>query len=122
MQNLKWISLLAGLTMTGAMLTAPAMASPETDTCNVVGVHGIIALVVCPDAKTDAAFIAAGQEACESIAVRSVCNAWIWRNEQHAARMLPMDHRQLDNVTALWINRQGQLKVCARDGCYAGQK
>jgi len=101
---------------------APVMATPETDSCSVVGVHGTIALVVCPDAKTDAAFIAAGQEACESIAVRNVCNAWIWRNEKRAARFLPMENHQLDSVTALWINRQGQLKVCARDGCYAGQK
>ncbi|KAA5606535.1 hypothetical protein F1188_06655 [Roseospira marina] len=103
-------------------MSAPAQATPETDTCNVVGVYGTIALVVCPDAKTDAAFIAAGQEACKPIAVRNICNAWIWRNDSHAARVLPMDHRQLDNVTALWINRPGQLKVCARDGCYAGQK
>jgi hypothetical protein len=122
MRNLKSIALLAGITLAGAVAFTPAMATPETDSCDVVGVHGTIALVVCPDAKSDAAFIEAGQEACEPIAVRNVCNAWIWRSEDRAARFLPMENHQLDSVTALWINRAGQLKVCARDGCYAGQK
>ena len=118
MRNLKWAALLCGLvTMSG-----PTFAAQGTESCNVVGVYGTIALVVCPDADTDAEFIAAGQEACESIAVRNVCNAWIWRNQDRAARVLPMENHQLDSVTALWINRQGQLKVCARDGCYAGQR
>ncbi|SDE82837.1 hypothetical protein [Rhodospira trueperi] len=118
MRNLKWAALLCGLvTMSG-----PAAAAQGTESCNVVGVYGTIALVVCPDADTDAEFIAAGQEACQSIAVRNVCNAWIWRSQDRAARVLPMENHQLDSVTALWINRQGQLKVCARDGCYAGQR
>ncbi len=117
MRNLKWAALLAGM----MVLSGPATAAQGNEACNVVGAYGTIALVVCPDADTDAEFIAAGQEACESIAVRNVCNAWIWRNGNRAARVLPMDNRQLDSVTALWINGQGQLKVCARDGCYAGQ-
>ncbi|MQX36165.1 hypothetical protein [Roseospira navarrensis] len=122
MRLLKWVALLGGLALTGSAVTSSALAAPETESCSVVGIYGTIALVVCPDAKSDAAFIAAGQEACEPIAVRNVCNAWIWRSEQRAARMLPMENHQLESVTALWINRQGTLKVCARDGCYAGQK
>lgn len=118
MRNLKWAAALAGV----LMMSGPAAAAQGSETCNVVGVYGTIALVVCPNAQTDAEFIAAGQEACESIAVRNVCNAWIWRNENRAARVLPMENHELESVTALWINRQGQLKVCARDGCYAGQK
>lgn len=118
MRHVKWAALLAG----AMLLTGPAAAAQGTESCDVVGVYGTIALVVCPDARTDAEFMAAGQEACEPIAVRNVCNAWIWRNESRAARVLPMENHQLDSVTALWINRQGQLKVCARDGCYAGQK
>ncbi|WP_299440670.1 hypothetical protein [uncultured Rhodospira sp.] len=117
MRNLKWLAVLCGL----VTVSGSAQAAQGSESCNVVGVYGTIALVVCPDADTDAEFISAGQEACEPIAVRNVCNAWIWRNQDRAARVLPMDNRQLDSVTALWINRQGQLKVCARDGCYAGQ-
>ena len=116
MRNLKWVALLAGL-----CLSSTAVAAQGSEACNVVGVYGTIALIVCPDARTDADFIAAGQEACDSIAVRNVCNAWIWRDDRKAARVLPMESHQLDSVTALWIHRQGQLKLCARDGCYAGQ-
>jgi len=117
MRNLiKWMTLAVGVCVTST--AAAAQANPS---CNVLGVYGTIALMVCPDAQSDADFIAAGQSVCDDIAVRNVCNAWIWRDQNRAATYLPMDSHQLDSVTALWIHRAGELKVCARDGCFAGQ-
>lgn len=90
--------------------------------CDTVGVYGAIALVVCPTAADDRSLEQAGREACDPINVRGVCNAWIWNHADRAARSLPMTDHQLASVTALWINKQNLLKVCARDGCYAGQR
>jgi hypothetical protein len=102
-----------------ALTLAPSLA--WADTCDTVGVYGAIALVVCPGQQGDPILEQAGRDACEPISVRGVCNAWIWNRPDRAARFLPMTDKQLSSVTALWINKQSQLKVCARDGCYAGQ-
>jgi hypothetical protein len=102
-----------------ACLLAPSVAL--ADTCNTIGVYGAIALVVCPGTKGGPDLELAGRDACEPINVRGVCNAWIWNKADRAAHVLPMTERQLSSVTALWINKQSLLKVCARDGCFAGQ-
>lgn len=94
----------------------------QAQKCDTVGVYGAIALVVCPKVSDAVSLEQAGRDACDPINVRGVCNAWIWSREDRAARSLPMTERQLASVTALWINKQARLKVCARDGCYAGQR
>ncbi|MCF8500699.1 MAG: hypothetical protein K9H11_09555, partial [Rhodospirillum sp.] len=68
-----------------ACLLAPSVA--WADTCNIIGVYGAIALVVCPNAQGATALEEAGREACEPISVRGVCNAWIWNKADRAARV-----------------------------------
>ncbi|MGB0697106.1 MAG: hypothetical protein ACPGOY_15740 [Rhodospirillaceae bacterium] len=102
----------------GNSASAAAQAAPK---CDVVGVYGVIAMMVCPNAKSDAELEAAGRGVCGTINVRGVCNAWIWTDSRRAAKVLPMTKRELNSVTALWINKQNTLKVCRRVGCYAGQ-
>ncbi|MBK1664957.1 hypothetical protein CKO38_11215 [Rhodospirillum rubrum] len=104
----------------GAPLLMPG-AAWAAEKCDTVGVYGAIALVVCPQVNDPPALERAGREACAPINVRGVCNAWIWNKADRAARALPMTDRQLGAVTALWVNKQNTLKVCARDGCYGGQ-
>ncbi len=113
--------MIRGLFVLAALVLLPLVPA-RAATCDTVGVYGVITLVVCPGAKDDATLKEAGVAACEPVQKRGVCNAWIWSRDDRAARTLPMSKSQLESVTALWIHKQETLKVCSRDGCYAGQK